>query len=89
MSIGFNSDQLSNVFMESLTKRLNDMNIDLSLAKMGLPSKLVSTLEEFKAKNPGINPEQIAVIFMIFNSFMDTIARNNEELAKSIPHIDH
>jgi hypothetical protein len=89
MSIGLTSEQLSNAFMESLTKRLNDMNLDLSLAKMGLPSKLVSALEEFKTKNPGINPEQVAIIFMIFNSFMDTIARNNEELAKSIPHIDH
>lgn len=88
MGIGLSTDDLLIAFMDSLSKRQKELTIEVITADAGLNPVMQSALNEAKTRWPNINIEEASTIFCIGLAFMDIIVRNNEALAKVIPHIE-
>lgn len=88
MSIGLTSEQLVKVFVDALGKRQSEFAVEKMTADLGLNPSLEKLQNDFKAKYPNISFDQVVFIISIITASSDTIVRNNEELAKVIPHLD-
>jgi hypothetical protein len=88
MAIGLSSQQLVQVFFDSFSKRQSEMSLENSLADMGLSPMWATLKTEMKKQDPSTDLAQVERGIVLSFALMDTIVRNNEALAKSIPHLD-
>jgi len=97
MSIGLNSEEMVNIFMIAQQKRLELLQSQTAAAAANESPKFrqaIETVTENARKLfPDIsNPEIITIASALFVQFlyalMDTVEKNNQELAKTIPHVE-
>ena len=88
MTIGLTSEQLFTELLSSFSKRQTAFDAGAMMADMGLSPTYKTFLDELRKKAPSITVEQFNAFMSVIMAFMDTIVRNNETLAKVIPHVD-
>ncbi len=87
MAIGLTSGQLLNTYLDSSIKRLNEIETEKTMAEMGINPRWKELETALKDRYPALNFEQFMTGFTVVAAFMDCIVRNNEALAKVIPHV--
>ena len=87
MAIGLTSEQLANVFINSLLTRQTQFHAEIITAEIGFDPKLNNIISLLREKYADVlTVHQFNSIMSIIFAFMDSIVSNNNELAKILPH---
>jgi hypothetical protein len=82
MDIGLDSEKLFNIFVDSFMERQNEA---MNRVIKEVPNIDTETLIK---RFPKMDAQTIAFMFQVVLAFGDMIVKNNESLAKVIPHGD-
>lgn len=88
MAIGLNTDQLINAFVNNLDFRMKETTGALQAMAAGENPTTAEIVKKILTKFPNFPIEQATIVGIIFISLLDTIASNNNALAKAIPHLE-
>ena len=88
MPIGLTSDELFNVFVQSLLERGDKYSSEMEAMRHGESPEANQVFDELRKKFPTMDFQLVTAILVIVQAFMDTVVRNNDALSKVIPHVD-
>ena len=88
MPTGLTSEQLMTLFGQCLQARADKFTSDVQAANHGESPQVAEVLAALKTQFPTVSIEQLGTVGCIFWALMDTIAGNNDALAKVIPRVD-
>jgi hypothetical protein len=88
MVTGLTFEQLFQTFFKAFLNRQNQSKTEKLMVNEGLNPAAEKIISEFKEKYPDINLEQWQLLLNFISALLDCIILNNEELLKSIPHVD-
>ncbi len=88
MAIGLTTEQLLQNFSEYSKQWNLRLTASVLTAEAGVNPDMSSFVENFRKKFPNIPDDILIGIMSWLFAFMDTIVSNNEELAKTIPHVE-
>ena len=88
MSLGLSSEYLFMAFVGSFKARVLEFQGLLEGAIAGENPELSEAFSKLREEFPQLSAQHITIARTFILSFLDTIAANNEALARAVPHLE-